>query len=168
MRLIIGSLLIFSLVILFLFALFPADISVTRIVRINKPKAEVIKKIADLRQWKNWNDFLYDAYGQRESVSWAMGKEDSTQISRPYVTVDLLKVGQDTVMTGWKHGNKSFLGNYILSDDHGQTLVAWVLYFHVSWYPWEKLASMFYEKQLGPSMERSLVKLRNELEIPDH
>ena len=39
-----------------------------------------------------------------------------------------------------------------------------LLKFHVKWYPWEKLASMFYDKQLGPMMEKSLVNLRNELE----
>jgi len=167
LRLIIGSLLIFSLVILFLFALFPSDISVSRLIRINRPRSEVLKKIADLRQWVSWNDFLYDAYAQT-GVGYARGKEDSTQIVRPYVTVDLLKVVPDTVITRWKQGNKSFTGKYIMTEDNGQTMVSWTLYFHVSWYPWEKLASMFYEKQLGPPMEKSLVNLRNILEMPSH
>jgi hypothetical protein len=158
---------IFSLIILFLFALFPSEISVSRIVRINRPGADVMKKIADLRQWTSWNDFLYDA-NNRARVSYARGEEDSTQIFRPYVTVNLLKVIQDTVITTWKQGDKSFLGKYILTEDHGQTILSWILYFHVSWYPWEKLASMFYDKQLGPQMEKSLVKLRDELEKPAH
>ena len=167
MRLIIGSLLIFSLVILFLFALFPAHITVSRLIRINKPRSEVKTKIADLRQWRNWNDLLYDA-SARTDISPARGQEDSTRIERPDVTVELLKIIQDTVFTRWKQGNKSFLCNYIMTEDQGQTMVSWVLYFHVSWYPWEKLASMFYDSQLGPPMEKSLVNLRNSLEMPSH
>ena len=165
MRLIIGSLLIFSLIILFLFALFPSEISVSRIIRINRSRAEVRKKIVDLRQWSSWNDFLYDANAPANDI-YARGKEDSVQIFRPYVTVDLLNVIQDTVFTSWKKGDKSFMGKYILTEDNGQTILSWILYFHVSWYPWEKLASMFYDKQLGPQMEKSLVKLRDELEKP--
>ena len=40
----------------------------------------------------------------------------------------------------------------------GQTIVEWTLHFHMQWYPWEKLASMFYDKQLGPLMEKSLIE----------
>lgn len=167
MKLIIGSLLVFSLVILFLFALFPSDISVTRIVEINRPKFEVIRKISDLREWKGWNDFLYDVYAQN-SVSYAKGKVDSSQISRPYVTVDLLKSSQDTVNTAWHHEGKSFAGNFILSELNQQTVVEWTLRFHIPWYPWSKLASMFYDKNLGPGMEKSLMNLKTELEGPAH
>jgi len=167
LRLIIGSLLIFSLVILFLFALFPSEISVSRVISINRPRAEVMKKIADLRQWKNWNDFLYDPRGLGV-VPTTTEKEDSLQIVQARVTVDLVKIDQDTVITRWEQGNKSFLSDYVLREDKGRTMLSWTLYFHISWYPWEKLASMFYEKQLGPSMEISLIKLRNELELPTH
>jgi hypothetical protein len=162
-KLIFASLLVFSLIILFLFALFPSDISVTRVVQINKPRAEVRYKIADLREWKSWNDFLYKAYGNR-SVSWAGGKEDSIHIERPYIRVDLLKTTPDSVITRWEQDKKYFTGNFILTEMSGQTVLEWTLYFHVKWYPWEKLASMFYDKQLGPLMENSLIKLRNELE----
>jgi len=155
------------MVFLFLFALFPSDISVSRVIQIHRSRPEVFQKIADLREWKSWNDFLYKAYAQN-NLSHAAGKEDSTQISRPYVTVDLLKTVQDTVVTRWKQGNKSFLGSFDFTELNGQTVVDWTMHFHVSWYPWEKLASMFYEKQLGPLMEKSLVNLKNELEMPSH
>lgn len=167
MKLIIASLLIFSLVILFLFALFPSDITVSRVVQINRPPSEVIRKINDLREWKNWNDFLLNAYGNQR-VSWATGKEDSNQITRSYVIVDLLISGPDTVTTRWKHEGKSFTGNFTMTEINGQTIVEWTLFFHIPWYPWDKMASMFYDKQLGPLMEKSLINLRNELENPSH
>jgi hypothetical protein len=45
-------------------------------------------------------------------------------------------------------------------------LLQFTLQFHLHWYPWEKLASMFYDKQLGPLLEQSLQNLRKELEKP--
>jgi hypothetical protein len=163
LKLFIGSLLVFSLVILFLFALFPSEITVSRIVQINRSREEVHKKIDDLREWKSWNDFLYNVYAQN-SVSFAHGKEDSIKIVRPYVTVDLLKSGRDTIITRWQHEGKSFTGQFVLTETNRQTVLQWTLYFHISWYPWEKLASMFYDKNLGPQMEKSLMNLKNETE----
>jgi hypothetical protein len=143
LKLIIASIIVFSLVILFLFALFPSDISVSRIVQINKPKAEVRKKIVDLREWNSWN-----------------------VIHEVYVQVDLLRVTPDSVYTRWRHEDKSFTGNFILTEMNGQTVLEWTLNFHIKPYPWDKLASMFYEKKLGPLMEESLINLQKQLEKP--
>jgi Polyketide cyclase / dehydrase and lipid transport len=167
LRLIIASLLVFSLIILFLFALFPSDISVSRVIQIHKPSPEVFQKISDLREWKSWNDFFYDA-NTRNGIRVPADQEDSTQITGPYVSVDLLKAVQDTVITRWRQGNTSFTGSFQLTGLKGQTVVNWTLNFHISWYPWEKLASMFYERQLGPQMEKSMVNLRDELEKTPH
>ena len=70
----------------------------------------------------------------------------------------------DTVFTIWSHGDESFAGNFILASSGMQTIVAWDLKFHVKWYPWAKLASMFYDKNLGPKMEKSLMTLKNTIE----
>ena len=93
-----------------------------------------------------------------------MGKIDSEDIHEVYVDIHLLKVTPDSVYTLWQHDGKSFEGNFILSGVTGQVTLEWTLKFHVKWYPWEKLASMFYDKQLGPLMEKSLVQLRDEVE----
>jgi hypothetical protein len=162
LKLVIGSLVIFSIVILFLFALFPADISVTRLVQISRPGAEVRKKIVDLREWTSWN--LFSEFGSDKSISYAMGKIDSSHIHEVYVDIDLLKATPDSIFTIWQHDGKFFKGNYILNGIGEQTTLVWILQFHVKWYPWEKLASMFYDKQLGPIMEKSLINLRDELE----
>jgi hypothetical protein len=37
--------------------------------------------------------------------------------------------------------------------------------FHLKWYPWEKLGSIIYDKQLGPSMEKELRELKASVEI---
>jgi hypothetical protein len=147
LKLIIASLIVFSITILFLFALFPSDIAVSRVVQIRASPQEVQKKITDLTNWRSWNDMLLTQPDSNNNIS-----------------IEFLKVVKDTVITQWKNGIKSFTGTYILTEMNGQTVVEWTLKFHIKWYPWEKLASMFYDKQLGPVMENSLLKLRNEME----
>jgi|HubBroStandDraft_6_1064221.scaffolds.fasta_scaffold1033992_1 hypothetical protein len=162
LKLIIASLIIFSFVILFLFALFPSDISVSRLIQIRTSKVQLYKKIEDLREWNSWNDFFYNSYAG--SVSYAHGRMDSNYIDKIYVQVELLKATPDTVITRWSNRNKFFIGEFVLKEEKGQMVLEWTLKFHIKWYPWEKLASMFYDKQLGPQMENSLLRLRNELE----
>jgi hypothetical protein len=164
LKLIVISLIVFSIIILFLFALFPSDISVSRMVQISRPEAVVRKKIADLREWK-WNEFLGNAFNDT-LTGFSHGRLDSDYIQQPSVSVNLLKAMPDTIFTRWQHGSKSFTGNFILKQMNGQTILQWTLYFHIKWYPWDKLASMFYEKQLGPVMEKSLTNLQQELETP--
>jgi hypothetical protein len=115
-----------------------------------------------LREWNSWN-LLY-GFGSDKTMNDTAGKIDSNFIHDLNVHIDLLNVTRDSVYTIWRHGGKSFLGNFIMSEKNGQTTLEWTLHFHIKWYPWEKLASMFYDKQLGPMMEKSLINLRNELE----
>jgi hypothetical protein len=165
LKLIIASLVVLLLVILFLFALFPSEISVSRIIQIKSSMSQVREKIADLREWENWNELLAAHTAGRITKS-QPDRIDSNYISLDGDSVELLKAGKDTVTTRWQHGRKSFTGNFILTEMNGMVALEWTLHFHVNWYPWNKLASMFYEKQLGPEMENSLVNLQKELEAP--
>ncbi len=164
MKLVIGSLLVFSLVILFLFALFPSDISVSRVVQINRSPEQVLKWIDDLREWKKWNEFVIHN-NEGGAISTAPQGADSANINLGSVHIQLVKVYRDTVFTMWSRGNDSFAGNFIVVKSDLQTILAWDLKFHIKWYPWEKLASMFYDKNLGPQMEKSLLSLKREIEM---
>jgi len=162
LKLIIASGIAFSVIILFLFALFPADMSVSRVIQIRSSKSLVYRKIADLREWNSWNSLVSSVDGANKISEPDIF--DSTFISREYVRIDLLKATTDSVSTRWRHKNKSFTGDFLLTEMDDRVVVQWTLYFHLKWYPWEKLASMFYDKQLGPRMEESLIKLQKELE----
>jgi hypothetical protein len=160
-RLIVASLVVFSLIILFLFALFPAEISVTRVIQINRPAAQIRKKIADLREWNSWNELIRSVNSNKSE---APELQDSSQIRKGFFTVNLLKVLPDTIVTRWQFQKKQFISNFNLSELQGRVIVEWTLHFKVKWYPWEKLSSMFYDKELGPQMENSLLNLRGEIE----
>ena len=75
-------------------------------------------------------------------------------------------VSLDTIglTTLWERGDRRFTGRFTLQEKNGQTVLVWTFDFNVRWYPWEKLASMFYNKQLGPAMEKSLLNLRDLVE----
>ncbi len=62
---------------------------------------------------------------------------------------------------------QQFNGGFNIADAEDQnTVVEWYFNFHFKWYPWEKLGSMFYDKQLGQVMEKSLINLKNYTENP--
>ncbi len=161
MKLILASVIILFGVVVFLFALFPSDMSVSRFIRINAPKDSVLKEVSDLRTWKKWNELIQSEV-QGDSVKISQGRTDSNRIDALNLKIYLIRKTADSVITEWEgSAGKSFLGKYIFSESGGQVVVEWTLEFHLHWYPWEKLASMFYDKELGPAMELSLVKLQN-------
>ena len=104
MKLIIGSLIIFLLVIVFLFALFPSDISVSRIIQIKNSKEQISKKIADLRSWKSWNELLMNPPAEDITNSYS-DRIDSNFIQSGGMSVEILKSSPDTVLTRWQQGN---------------------------------------------------------------
>ena len=59
------------------------------------------------------------------------------------------------VTTGWR-----------IQNDKGQQriTVQWYMDFKLKWYPWEKFASLLFEKNYGAMMEQGLEKLKTELE----
>ena len=72
----------------------------------------------------------------------------------------------DSLSLVWyKKGGRPFTGKFILIDSPpGQVDLQWMLEFHFRWYPWEKLAAMFYDRQLGPEMETILAALKSYVE----
>ena len=85
---------------------------------------------------------------------------DSDELVTKNVTVRLLKNSGDTIFTKWQNGPKLFFSDFVLTKINNQVVVEWTMHFHLHWYPWEKLAGMFYDKGLGPQMEQSLLKLQ--------
>ena len=168
MKLVIASLVVFSIVILFLFALFPSDIAVSRVIQINRAPADVTRKIDDLRQWKSWNEFVIHPSPREINNTTNEHGADSTFIDIGGVHIQLIEVHADTVVTIWRHGEDSFSSIFQIIETNGRTILAWDLKFHIKWYPWDKLASMFYDKNMGPLMEKSLLNLKNELESSTH
>jgi hypothetical protein len=163
LRLAIGSIVILSLIVLFLFALFPSTVSVTRMMQINSSEDKILNRISDLRTWKSWNEFVNSPVSKNNPGT----KTDTDRADHLWIgdnEISILVTDRDHVNTLFTHGNQMFTGQFIIDAKNRPAIVIWTLNFKVKWYPWEKLASMFYDKQLGPLMEKSLVQLRDGLE----
>ena len=134
MRLVIGSIVILSLIVLFLFALFPATVSVTRMVQINSTEEKILNNISDLRTWESWNEFVKSPAAKNELPT----KPDSARID--YLQfggneISLSGVDREHVYTLWRRGDKIFTGQFMIDAKNGPPIVIWTLNFDVKWYP---------------------------------
>lgn len=50
------------------------------------------------------------------------------------------------------------------SNDINSATLQWHMNFKLSWYPWEKIGSLFYENNYGAMMEQGLLNIKKEIE----
>lgn len=123
-------------------SLIPSEIRISRAVDIQAEKNLVLPLLKDDKKWNRWI-------------------QDSTRIIRvnPLITSDSL------VSAEWTAGDKTFNSSYALYEvKEGTVTVQWFFDMKLSWYPWDKLGSIVYDKQMGPVMEESLGKLKQLVE----
>jgi ribosome-associated toxin RatA of RatAB toxin-antitoxin module len=143
----------------------PSHIRISRAINIGAPKKKVFNAINDLKAWDSWNHFTSQSsltnkiFSDPSSGYGALMKADQLSIiitdSKP-----------DSIKTNWDQLNaKRFDGGFNLYQLRQDSVtVQFYFDFHFKWYPWEKLTSLLYEKQLGPVMEESLTGLKQILE----
>jgi hypothetical protein len=164
LKLVLISILVLFIVITFVFSLFPSHIRISRVVNIHSSKEKIAQVISDLKTWKDWNEFFNDSSSGNSLSTPSIGKGASAASRSLRVTI--LNAGKDSITTSWTPKDKQpFSGGFnIVQTDSDNVVVEWYFNFHFRWYPWEKLGSMYYDKQLGPLMEKSLSGLKNYLE----
>jgi hypothetical protein len=158
-KLAIISLVVFGIMI-FTFSLFiPSDVRISRAINVAVPKDSLYRYIADIRTWKNWNDMLT----QQDS---SLGNFTENSYAGKTMKVDLLMATPDSVRTRWQTGSSDAIksGFNLVQSLSDTTVAQWYFDFHLQWYPWEKFGSIIFDQQLGPAMESSLRKLKDEME----
>jgi hypothetical protein len=165
LKLALISAVVFFVILIFLFALFPSQISVSRIQSIHTSKETAAKAVANLDTWSSWNHFVSDSFLNHISIS-VPPSGMGAWLRSDQLTVRINRIHEDSVFSVWNTQNgKTFQATFnFVSQDSANVFIQWNYQFHVAWYPWEKLGAMFYEKQLGPVMEKSLVDLKSYLE----
>jgi Polyketide cyclase / dehydrase and lipid transport len=149
----------------FVFILFPSHIRISRVINMNSSREKIVAAICDFKTWEQWNRFIRDSGSGNISISSPSFGKNAFLVSRQ-IRVAITECMPDTVTTYWQHGNgKKFEGVFhLLANQPGNTTVQWYFDFSFNWYPWEKLGSMFYDKQIGPVMEESLLNLKHLIE----
>ena len=148
------SFVILAIVVIVLSLLLPSRVRVSRAIDIRAEKQMVDAQVNDLRNWPHWNLFVTSS------------NEDSIFISRLLLQTSKLKIklvsDDEQVVTSWQQGRSRPFDGVLVSTPHENVItVQWYFDFKLDWYPWQKFQSIIYDKQLGPTMEKSLENLRN-------
>jgi hypothetical protein len=164
LKLALISILVFFFILTFLFALFPSDIRISRVIVIQSSKEKIMATISDLKTWKDWNELIYRSeLGNIRVSNQAEGRGASLQSDQ--LTISIQELSPDSLVTSWSASNgKKFIGQFNLDQSGSAVTLQWYFDFHFHWYPWEKLGAMFYDKRFGSMMEKSLSDLKNYLE----
>jgi len=157
-KLAIISAIVLFLVVYGMSLLIPSHIRISRAANINVPKDSLAATLADLQQWKKWNELV--------------NNPDLTnlQITTDSFSSDQLKIAKrlqvaDTLITAWhQKSGRVFTSGFTWQGTNNQLVVQWYFDFQLHWYPWEKFSSIVFDKQLGPPMEKSLSNLKKLLE----
>ncbi len=146
------------LVVFLLSLLIPSHVRVSRAVNIDAPVDSVMNRLKDIRNWKSWNIMLHNP--EYKDVQFAENSFTSDQVQ-----IKQTAVKKDSVLTLWHQKNgRDINAGMACFNLNGVTAVQWYFDFQLRWYPWEKIGSIIFDKQLGPPMEQSLGKLKKEVE----
>lgn len=145
-------------IVVFAISLFmPAHVRVSRAINIGADKEKILADLSDMRQWPSWNQMTPDT-GNRVRITEKEYKAGDLEVK-------ITGTGPDSVHTAWTLPDRHTIRAHFYSYQAGDTtVVQWYFDFYQRWYPWEKFKSVFYDKQMGPVMERSLERLRAKME----
>jgi hypothetical protein len=151
------KLLIISVVVIFLLltafsSLLPSTVRISRAIDISEKPSRIMEELSNMQKWNEWNEYtktLTDKQVTTDSIHSAL------------LSVSVTSSTASTITTNWHQQNRpSFPGVFNLTAGRSFTTVQWYFEFHLKWYPWEKFASIIYDKELGPEMQESLQNLK--------
>ncbi|HSB92185.1 MAG TPA: hypothetical protein VLC28_03670 [Flavitalea sp.] len=154
------SLALLMLLVTVIAMLIPSHVRISRAIDVKGSRENIMKQLGDLRQWRSWNEFVVDS--MLKSPQYMEKSIQSTGL-----TVTLQRASGDTVIAEWKNDHQQLLGGFNLIPSHDQFVVQWYFDFYQDWYPWEKFASIGFDKQYGPLMENSLSLLKKRVEVSE-
>jgi len=167
----IVRLLFFSLLFLFLLvtgiSLFiPSQVRISRATNIKASSSQLWEQIDDFRKWHNWNPFFIDL--AKDSTTYVDSIDGKPKLMEVKGTVVKWKeVKADERIATMQKGNKQPLINGWKSIEQpggDSTTLQWYMDFNLRWYPWEKFASLLFEKSYGVRMEEGLNNLKKTAE----
>ena len=151
-KLIIGSIVILSLLLIGFSLLFPSKVITSRAVEIHSSAAKIAYFTADLNHWNEW----MSDWKQNKVVIENNRAHIGTQTIR-YINQTTNKVNFEWIAIGQRPYLVSF--DWTLLKD-STYVVHWSFEQNVKWYPWEKFQTLLNEKVLGSKMELELQNLQ--------
>lgn len=142
------SFIVIFLIITLISLLFPSQIRVSRATNLPNKRDSIF---ALLKDEKSWHPAYLDS---ASSLQMDQLKKTIVEQTDSTLVYTLQQSDRKRVNNGWKiYGTPS-------SDS---LTLQWYLDFKLSWYPWEKFSSLFYERTYGTMMEQGLLNLKKRL-----
>ncbi|MEI6946552.1 SRPBCC family protein [Paraflavisolibacter sp. H34] len=149
----------FSFLVLFslltIFSLFiPSNIHLTKVIAIQGERDSIFALLQQKEQWPRWHPaFMPENDPQQQGLQQTRvvitGQTDTT------LAVEMAAAGRKPLQTGWELHR---------ADSTEPYNVVWYTDFHLSWAPWQKFSSLFFENTYGAMMEKGLTNLKKEVE----
>jgi hypothetical protein len=158
------SLLAVFMLFTFIGLLMPSSVTVGRSQDIHASIDSVRFYTNDLNNWKYWINGADTANFKQLSSGTTI---INSKVKLGIYTITIIKNDAKYITTVWQGENsKAQVSNIKLyyNSNENATVVSWSFMQQLSWYPWERLGAMLHDKILGPSMEASLLKLKQVVE----
>ncbi|MBA2745852.1 MAG: hypothetical protein H0U44_06475 [Flavisolibacter sp.] len=145
---IISFILIFLLITL-MSLLIPSQVRISRAINMGQHQKGVLHRISDTSRWAEW----HPAYIHLEKSGTPNNmRRDLKSFTGDELIYDIVQASRRPVMNGWK------LYSYPAQDS---ITLQWYIDIRLSWYPWEKFSSLFFESAYGRMMEEGLTNLNS-------
>lgn len=129
--------------------LFPSRIRLSKATNLPNQRERIFTL---LKNDTAWHPAYKDTATRASMISLSkkvIGQTDSTYILR------MQQQGRKPVISGWQ----------LYGTPQSDSLtMQWYMDFQLSWYPWEKFSSLFYERTYGVMMEKGLVNFKQQLQ----
>lgn len=143
----ISFIIIFIIITLISF-LFPSHIRISRATNVPNKRDSIFSL---LKNESGWHPAYLDSSTASKMQKIKRTNFEATDSTYAY---QLEQDGKKPFVNGWQ----------IYGEPSSDSLtLQWYMDFNLSWYPWEKFSSLFYEKTYGAMMEKGLHNLKKHL-----
>lgn len=139
-------------------SLIPSHVRISRAVNIAGDQRSLSAWFLDLEDWGQWNELV-------KGIPTHKVQFYDHKLVTDSLTITVTLATADTVRTVWRNqSGREIVGVFALKQEGKVTIVQWYFDFHQKWFPWEKFASINFDKQWGPQMEQSLGNIKKIIE----
>ena len=129
----------------------PSHIRLAKVITIKPDKDSIFFLLKNKEQWPRW----HPSFLNNERVD-MLSRIETNVVSEKDSVLEMQwqQKGKKPLNMGWQL--------YRTSNIDSATL-QWYMDFNLSWYPWQKIGSLFYENNYGAMMEQGLYNLKQEI-----
>lgn len=146
LKLAIISFFFFALLIFLMSLLIPAHVRISKAINLAPDDTAVLSLIRNPEQWQRW----HPAYQNGQPANQLIEKVTD---SDTLVALNIVHKSGNRVLNSWA------LHRFGTADS---LTLQWYMDFKLSWLPWHRFSSLFYEGTYGRMMDQGLKNLKNQ------